>query len=116
MGLEDSVGERGNVPSLRVLEQRWGGRGLLPHPPSPSLARQQGGPTCVLWSFLNPDEGSAGTSEALTAYLQGETGQPALGTTARAGTGVFWEGEQRMCTKNGIFLGKIGLFSPGMPH
>lgn len=85
------------------------------HPSPHSLAQQLGvlGPTCVLWNFLNPDEGSAGTSEALTAYLQGETQETALLTTSRAGSQEFWGGELRMHTqKKGIFL----LFDPGMPQ
>lgn len=66
----------GNVPN----SVSWSGDGKGgAHPSSPSLARQRGGRTCVLWSFLNPDEGSAGTSEALTAYLQGETGKTSAG-------------------------------------
>lgn len=92
---------------MLVSWSRDGKGDAIPHPPW-----QQGGCTCVLWSFLNPDEESAGTSEALTAYLQGETGKPALVTTLRAGIQVLWEGEQRTCPKNGIFQ----LFAPGMPH
>lgn len=70
----------------------------IPHP------EQGEGPTCVLWSFLNPAEGSAGTSEALTAYLQGETRKNSAGNSIESWASSFWEGELRMCTKNGIFL------------
>lgn len=52
--------------------------------------------TCVLSSFPDLDGGSAGTSEALTAYLRGEErrGKPSGVIKARAKVQAFGEGSK----------------------
>lgn len=81
------MGNRGSGPKPPVRDQRCRGRCSFP-----AVGRIQH--TCALSSFPDLDGESAGTSEALTAYLRGEEtqGKPSGLIKARAKVQAFGGG------------------------
>lgn len=72
---QPSMGDGGNGPEPPVPDRRWKGRCSSPGTVGIQPVLRRARRTCVLSSFLDLDGGSAGTSEALTAYLRGEERQ-----------------------------------------
>lgn len=96
---EPSIGKRGNSPEPPLLDQGWkGGDAHRWHWGIHWLG------TCVLWSFLDLDGGSAGTSEALTAYLQERRDKESHQVVARvaARAPALCEGSKGCTQKRGV--------------